>query len=108
MDDESADEVTSDALDVLDVDSVTLLVETSAGVSGGVVTLEAARTSDYSGTWQSMGTITTSAASRTYLLSLSPSNDVSGDAALPVPYIRARISTVLTGGTIDVYIIVRK
>lgn len=108
MNDQSADETTSDAIDTLESDEVTLLIEAGAGVSGGVVTLEGAITSDYVGTWVSLGTITVNAASKLFALTLSPTNDISGDVGLPIPYIRARISTVITGGTIDLYLIKRQ
>ena len=108
MNDESVDETTSDAIDTFEAEEITLLIEAGAGVNGGVVTLEGAVTSDYAGTWVSLGTVTTNGASKLFALSLSPTNDTSGDIGLPMPYIRARISTVITGGTIDLYIMRRK
>ena len=104
LNDSSVDETTSTAVDVLDSEAITLLVESSAGVSGGVVTLEAARTADFAGTWASLGTVTTDAATAVFLLTID-----TGDAAgVPVPFVRARVSTVMTGGTVDAYLIKRR
>lgn len=89
----------STAVDSQEFTSVTLLVESSAGVSGGVVQLECAMTSSYAGTWKSLGSLTINAASTTFTVS---------STALPVPYIRARISTLISNGTVDVYLIVRR
>lgn len=104
MNDSSAAETTSDAISAINADSVSIVVESSAGVSGGVVTLEGALTSDYTGTWASLTTATANAATKTFVAT----NDMSDSAAVPLPYVRARISTVITGGTVDVYMIVRK
>ena len=103
MNDQSVDETTSDAIDVRNAESVCLVVESSAGVSGGVVTLESAISSDYSGTWASFGSITTSAANTVGITA----TDTAGGGSLPSKYYRARISTVITGGTVDVYILVQ-
>lgn len=100
LDDQSADETTSDEIDVRNVKAVTLAVETGAGVSGGVVTLEGAVRAGYTGTWQSLGTVTAAAASQLYILTISH-DDAQG---LPLRVVRARISTVITGGNVDVYI----
>lgn len=97
-------QVSSTAVDVLDATSITMVVETAASTSGGVVTLEGAVTSDYSGTWASLGTVTTSAATTAYAVTY----DTGDTAGLPMPYVRARISTVISGGSVDVYLIVRK
>lgn len=104
LNDSSTVETTSTAVDVLDATAITLLVEAGASVSGGVVTLEGAATSDYSGTWASITTATTDAASKTFIATV----DVGDTASIPMPYVRARISTVISGGTIDVYLIVRR
>ena len=98
------DETASTAVDVLDFDKLTMLVESATGVTGGVVTFEAARTADYTGTWASLGTATTNAGLATFLVTVDH-----GDAAgPPVPFVRARVSTVISGGgspTVDVYLI---
>jgi len=104
LNDSSTVETTSTAVDVLDATAITLLVEAGASVSGGVVTLEGAATSDYSGTWASITTATTNAASKTFIAT----TDMGDTASIPVPYVRARVSTVVSGGTIDVYLIVRR
>lgn len=109
MNDASADETTSDVLDVRNAEGITLLVESGVGVNAGVVTLEGAISSAYAGEWVSLGTVTTSAASTAYACSVSPSaNPESNAAGLPMPYVRARISTVIGVGTVDVYIVVKK
>lgn len=105
MNDASTDETKSDAIDVSTAQEVSVVVETGAGVSGGAVKLEGAITSDYSGTWAELGSITTSAASTAYSDVASAEG---GTAGLPIPYVRARIETAISGGTIDVYIIVRR
>ena len=100
---------TSTAVDVLDAKDVSMVIETGAGVSNGVITLEGARTVDYSGTWESYGTVTTNAASQTFIHSVTPTNDRAGVVeGLPVPFMRVRISTGLTGGNADVYLIKRR
>jgi hypothetical protein len=104
LNDEADVNTSSTAVDVLDASSLTLLVESSAGTASGVVTLEGARTSDYSGTWASITTATTNAASTTFVSTVN-----TGDtSSVPVPYVRARISTVIGSGTVDVYLIVRR
>lgn len=100
LNDESVDETTSTAVPCSGATAITLLVESSAGVSGGVVTLEAARTADYTGTWQSLETVTTNAATATFT--------ASEQTSLPQLFVRARISTVIAGGTIDAYIITHR
>lgn len=66
-----------------------------AGTSAGVVTIEGAPVSDYSGTWASLGTLTWSAASKVETLRIE-------GAHLAV---RARISTAIVGGTVTVDIV---
>ena len=104
LNDEADVNTASTAVDVLDASSLTLLVESSAGTASGVVTLEGARTSDYSGTWASITTATTNAASATFVSTV----DIGDTSSVPVPYVRARISTVIGSGTADVYLIVRR
>lgn len=101
----SADETKSDPIDVLLADAVSIVVVTSSGVNAGVVEIEGAIESDYSGTWVSLGSITTSAASTVYAKSVALANAAT---ALPIPYVRAHISTGIGVGTVDVYIIVRR
>ena len=107
LNDIATDETLSDPVFVGDAIGVTLLVDAQASVSGGVVELEAAPTADYAGTWRQLGTVTTNAASKIFSCSIGMGNDNSG-AGLPQMYVRAHISTVISGGTVDVYIIKRK
>jgi len=100
---QSADETISDAIDAYLAKGVTLIVETGAGVNGGVVELEGAVTADYAGTWIPLASVTTSAASKAYADSVVVE---AGTAGLPMPFIRARISTVIGVGTINAYIVV--
>lgn len=94
------DETKSDAVRAQDNDSVMLVVEAGASVSGGVVKLEGAITSDYAGTWAELGSVTTSAASTAYKVAVADN---------PMPYVRARIETAIAGGgSVDAYIIVRQ
>lgn len=109
LDGQSADETTSDAIDTRLAKGVTLIVETNGTVSGGVVTLEGAASSAYAGTWISLGTITTGAGSTAYGLTVPDPDGSTVTKGLPMPYIRARISTAISGGgTIDVYLMVER
>ena len=101
LNDSSVDETASSEVDIRNAGEVTLFVETSAGVSGGVVKLETAITSG--GPYFVAGSVTTSAASTGYADTIG-----GGDAGLPAKYARARIETVISGGTIDAYILVQK
>lgn len=92
---------TGTTIDVRDIKGIALIVESGAGVSGGVVTLEAAASSAYAGTWVELDTATTNAASTAFIANYD-------NLAAPVPYVRARISTGLTGGTCDVYVMLMK
>lgn len=101
LNDQSVDETTSDSVNIQNASSVTLLVESGAGVSAGVVKLETAITA--AGPYYVAGTVTTNAASAAFADTISE-----GEAGLPAKYARARIETVISGGTVDVYIIVQK
>lgn len=100
LDDESADETTSGSVDIAGARAVSLMVASSAGVSSGVVKLE---TSIDGSTWYVAGTVTTNAAEAAFSDSLG-----AGDAGFPAIYARARIETVIGGGTIDAFIAVQK
>lgn len=65
-----------------------------AATSAGVITIEAAHSPTYSGTWASLGTITWAAANRVHSLTVQGSHMA----------LRARISTAIVGGTVDVYV----
>jgi hypothetical protein len=102
--DASAAQTTSDEIDARNASQIALLVEANTGVSGGVVTLEGAPYSSYAGTWLSLGTVTTNAASKLFGVSIGGGTTT----GLPVRVVRARISTVISGGTIDAYIAIQK
>lgn len=97
---QSVDETTSDAVDVFGASAISLMAVSSAGVSNGVVKLE---TSIDGVTYYVAGTVTTNAASSAFSDSLA-----AGDNGFPAIFARARIETVITGGTVDVYIAVQK
>ena len=101
LNDESVDETTSSAIDTRGAQKISVFVESGADVSGGVVKFEGALTEDYAGTWHEIASITTSSASKLYQ---------AGTAVDEVlfPYVRARIETVIAGGTVDAYIAVEK
>lgn len=101
LNDASADETTSDAVDVLDAESISLLIEAGTGVNAGVVKLEGAVTSDYDGTWYEIASVTTSAGAKLYQAGAAVDE-------VNFPYVRARIETVIGVGTIDVYLVVRR
>jgi len=72
----------------------TLFVVAGAGVSAGVVTLEVSQDNvNWTGVPTPV-TVTTSA----------PGTSIAVTVACPVQYARARISTAITGGTIDAWI----
>lgn len=79
------------------VQDLTILVEWGSGTGAGVVTIEEAAHSDYDGTWAVIDTLTWASASTT------DAYHVHGAVAA----IRARITTEVTGGTIDVYLVAR-
>jgi len=72
------------------VTSHSLQVNTGAGVSGGVVSLQVSL--DGTNWFTTTATITTSAASTCYMVGLT---------AFPAQYVRATISTGITGGTVS-------
>lgn len=66
----------------------------SAGAAAGTVLIEGAHDAGYSGTWATLATINWAAASRVH-----QANITGVHLAL-----RARISSAITGGTVDVYL----
>jgi hypothetical protein len=104
MNDASAANTLSDEFEALDMETVTLVVESSAGVSSGAVVLEGAALAAYTGTWATLATLTINAATKVFAATIN----LSTSAGLPMPRIRARISTIIGGGTIDAYLAVRK
>jgi hypothetical protein len=71
-----------------------LFVVSGAGVSAGVVAIEV---SNDNVNWlaPATNTVTTSAASTAYSVTVGP---------LPFQFVRARISTAITGGSVDAYL----
>ena len=65
-----------------------------AGTSAGAVTVESAPYEGYTGTWQSIGTLTWSAASKADGLNFTGLHGA----------IRMRVSTTVVGGTVRVHI----
>jgi len=74
--------------------NITLYITGSAGVGAGAVQLETAPTPGYAGTWAAIGSPVTVAASTTKIVQLA--------GVLGV--VRARISTNVTGGTVDCHL----
>src|SRR3990167_7133624 len=107
-DDASVDETTSPAIDVRNARSVSLFVETGIGVSGGVVQLQVAMNT--AGPWLLVDSITTSAASTAYQVVTSDALDgnTNTTVGLPAKYARSRIEAVISGGTIDGYLVIQK
>lgn len=79
-------------------DRVTGCVEWSAGAAAGTVVIESAYTQSYAGTWNPMMTFNWSAAS-------SVSFDTADVAGL---FVRARITSAITSGTVDVHLVRQK
>jgi hypothetical protein len=73
-----------------------MFVTTSAGVSGGVVALQGSQDGVNFVNLPGTSTITTSAANTTSI--------VSPTSLIPVRYLRANITTAITGGTVTAYI----
>jgi hypothetical protein len=93
LDAQATDETTSVAMPVNANIDFGVYVEWSSGVSAGVVTIEEAYSQNYSGTWSTIGTVTTAAASST---------DVYHQTGA-FRSLRVRISTAVSGGTVTVY-----
>lgn len=98
--DESVDETKSSEVDARNAEQISLIVDTGTGVSSGVIKLEGAISSGYTGTWIELGSITVTVASKEYGVSVG----IGSTAGIPVRVVRARIETVIGGGTIDAYI----
>jgi len=80
--------------DVGGAEWTTFYVVFGAGTSAGIITIEAAHSATYSGTWASLGTVAWAAASSVKSITVQGSHMA----------LRARISTAAVGGTIDVYV----
>lgn len=93
----SVDETKGTPISFHDCRQIDWLVKTSAGVATGVVELESADASDYSGNWNNIDSIdvATIGAGAEYGNSFP---------CPPGSWVRARISTVIGGGTVTVYL----
>lgn len=98
--DQSVDETKSDEVDARNAEQISLIVDTGTGVSSGVVKLEGAAIAGYTGTWIELGSITLTAASKEYGVSVG----IGTTTGMPVRVVRARIETVIGGGNVDAYI----
>lgn len=104
LNDVTDDETASDEVDITNAKSVTLFVESAAGVTGGVVKLDVSVTTG--GPYFVAGSVTTNSASAAFADTIAE-----GEAGLPAKYARARIETVISGGaspSIEAYIIVQR
>jgi hypothetical protein len=94
----SLDSVTSGtgrSISVQDYDAVSWLVEAIGTVAGGAVAIECSNDRNYAGTWKLLATVT------------PVTNSQVGDqfAFPPGAYVRARVTTNITGGaTVSVYL----
>lgn len=68
-------------------------VSWGAGTNAGVVTIESAHSSTYAGTWAPQASVTWSAASKEDIIQITGIHGA----------LRTRISTNVTGGTVDTY-----
>lgn len=75
--------------------NVTCYITGSAGVGAGAVQLETAPTAGYAGTWAALGGAPVTA---------TASTTKTATAVGAYGFVRARISTNVTGGTVDVWI----
>ena len=73
----------------------TLYVTFDHTSAAGVVTVETAPSADYAGTWASIGTITWAAIDKAHYMSVAGT----------FKSVRARISTAVTSGTCDIYLV---
>lgn len=93
---QSVDETTHTPVFAAHCSKVSMYVVGSAGVVSGAVTFEASPDAAFAGTWLPILTPVNAAADTVVT--------VSGVNAA-YPYVRARISTVIGGGTVDVMIV---
>lgn len=95
MDAQSADETTSDVIGPAFLSRIregAFYVIFSAGTTAGVVEIEGAHQTGFTGTWSNLATVTWAAADRVHRV-----NYTGVHLAL-----RARISTAIAGGTVSV------
>lgn len=81
-------------VDIGSVDELTYYIVFGPGTSAGAVQIESSHLSKYTGTWAPEGSpVAWAAASRVHKVSITGSSYIG----------RARISTAIVGGTVDVY-----
>ena len=96
---QSADETASDVVGAAYMPQCresAVYVDWNAGVTAGVVEVETAHSAAYGDTWANLATVTFSGT--------APNLDVVQITGVHLA-LRARISTVLTGGTVDVHFV---
>lgn len=96
MDGKSVDETASTVIGPAYMGQVqewTIYVVFDQDTTSGVVTIEAAHRADFGGTWHSLSTVTWAVANSVQLVSVTGVHQA----------VRARISTVIGGGTVDVF-----
>lgn len=94
---QSALDTASAAVPTQGFNNFQLMVKFGAGTSAGAVVLEAADTAGYTGTWMAVGAaVPWSAVNK--IESIAVVNRV-------LPFVRARISTAIVGGTVDVVLV---
>lgn len=92
----------STEVDVRNAEAISMVVQPTAGTTGGAVVLEGSVTSGYTGVWILLDTVTITAGGRQLLVVASDTAD------FPIKYVRARVSTALTGGNCDAWIVVQR
>lgn len=95
----------SDEILVDNVDYIGIAIVTSGAVSGGVVTIEGSPTPGYGGTWLTLRAVTCNTPNKIFGQGID-SHDQLGLSACR--YIRARISTIIANGSVDVYLGITK
>src|SRR2546422_462935 len=76
-------------------------VVAGAGVVSGTVVIEASPQRNFAGTWATLGSASINAAFQVFRIQTGSSNGANTAA----PFIRARISSAIVGGVVDVYIV---
>lgn len=94
---------TSDPIDVRNALGFSFVVVASVGTTNGVVTVEGSHDSAFTGTWHAFDTLTTLEGNKIYLAGKDFSS-----AEMPVKYVRARITTAIGGGNVDVWVMVQR
>lgn len=84
---------TSEAIDTLGQELLTMNALFSSGVSAGVVTFEASPDSAFAGTWKNLGTA-----------SFTASANVTVSVEQAHRFVRARVTQSVVGGTVTVWI----